>query len=203
MQLSYGTAGFRYQAQVIIGIAYNIGQTCAVLSHQQQKPIGIMITASHNPYTDNGVKLMYYDGTMLSPDDELFMVESVEKKIAYKCLLRKSTLVIGMDTRETSEEIKQLIIRGIHAADEDSTIVDLGLVTTPELHHETYRHTYPRTAPYLTAYFSQIPELEYPHVVVDCANGVGALRMRDIVDKHDLQNNIVSVSYTHLRAHET
>ena len=96
-----------------------------------------------------------------------------------------------MDTRETSEEIKQLIIRGIHAADEDSTIVDLGLVTTPELHHETYRHSYPRTAPYLTAYFSQIPELEYPHVVVDCANGVGALRMRDIVDKHDLQNNII------------
>ena len=191
MQLSYGTAGFRYQAQVIIGIAYNIGQSCAVLSHQQQKPIGIMITASHNPYTDNGVKLMYYDGTMLSPDDELFMVESVEKKIAYKSLLRKSTLVIGMDTRETSEEIKQLIIRGIHAADEDSTIVDLGLVTTPELHHETYRHSYPRTAPYLTAYFSQIPELEYPHVVVDCANGVGALRMRDIVDKHDLQNNII------------
>ena len=134
MQLSYGTAGFRYQAQVIIGIAYNIGQSCAVLSHQQQKPIGIMITASHNPYTDNGVKLMYYDGTMLSPDDELFMVESVEKKIAYKSLMRKSTIIIGMDTRETSEEIKQLIIRGIHAADEDSTIVDLGLVTTPELH---------------------------------------------------------------------
>ena len=163
----------------------------AMLTKKMRANMGIMITASHNPYTDNGVKLMYYDGTMLSPDDELFMVESVEKKIAYKSLLRKSTLVIGMDTRETSEEIKQLIIRGIHAADEDSTIVDLGLVTTPELHHETYRHSYPRTAPYLTAYFSQIPELEYPHVVVDCANGVGALRMRDIVDKHDLQNNII------------
>jgi len=80
MQLTYGTAGFRYPAQIILGIAYNIGQSCAVLSHQQQKPIGIMITASHNPYTDNGVKLMYYDGTMLSPDDELFMVESVQIK---------------------------------------------------------------------------------------------------------------------------
>ena len=80
MQLTYGTAGFRYPAQVILGIAYNIGQTCCVLSHQLQKPIGIMITASHNPYTDNGVKLMYYDGTMLSPDDELFMVESVQIK---------------------------------------------------------------------------------------------------------------------------
>ena len=110
-----------------------------------------------------------------------------------KCISR---VLIGMDTRETSQEIKQLIIRGIHAADEDSTIVDLGLVTTPELHHETYRHTYPRTAPYLTAYFSQIPELEYPHVVVDCANGVGSLRMRDIVDNHNLQNNILLAKTT-------
>ena len=191
MQLTYGTAGFRYPAQIILGIAYNIGQSCAVLSHQQQKPIGIMITASHNPYTDNGVKLMYYDGSMLSPDDEMFMVESVQHKITYKSLMRKSTIIIGMDTRETSEEIKQLIIRGIHAVDQEPTIVDLGLVTTPELHHETYRHSYPRTPPYLSAYFSQISDLEYPHVVVDCANGVGALRMRDIVDKHDLQNNII------------
>ena len=191
MQLTYGTAGFRYQAQVIIGIAYNIGQTCSVLSHQQQKPIGIMITASHNPYTDNGVKLMYYDGTMLSPEDELFMVESVQKKIVYKSLVRKSTIIIGMDTRESSEEIKKLIIRGIRNADQESTIVELGLVTTPELHHETYRYSHPRTPPYLNAYFSQLSDLEYPHVVVDCANGVGSLRMRDIVDKHKLQNNIV------------
>ncbi len=51
-----------------------------LLKVQLQKPSGIMITASHNPYTDNGVKLMYYDGTMLSPDDELFMVESVQIK---------------------------------------------------------------------------------------------------------------------------
>ena len=191
MQLTYGTAGFRYQAQVIIGIAYNIGQTCSVLSHQLQKPIGIMITASHNSYTDNGVKLMYYDGTMLSPEDELFMVDSVQKKVTYKSLVRKSTIIIGMDTRESSEEIKKLIIHGIRNADQESTIVELGLVTTPELHHETYRYSYHRTPPYLNAYFSQLSDLEYPHVVVDCANGVGSLRMRDIVDKHELQNNII------------
>ena len=190
MQLTYGTAGFRYPEQIILGIAYNIGQTCCVLSHQQQKPIGIMITASHNPYTDNGVKLMYYDGTMLSPEDEFFMLDSVQKKVTYKSLVRKSTVIIGMDTRKSSEEIKQLIIRGIRNVDQDPNIVDIGLVTTPELHHETFRYSNPGTLPYLNAYFSQISDLEYPHVVVDCANGVGSLRMRDIVDKHKLQNNI-------------
>ena len=51
-----------------------------LLKVQLQKPSGIMITSSPNTYTDNGVKLMYYDGSMLSPDDEMFMVEFVQIK---------------------------------------------------------------------------------------------------------------------------
>ena len=51
-----------------------------LLKVQLQKPSGIMITSSPNTYTDNGVKLMYYDGTMVSPHDEMFMVESVQVK---------------------------------------------------------------------------------------------------------------------------
>ena len=191
MHLTYGTAGFRYPVPIMMGISYKIGQACSILSHQRKKPIGIMITASHNPHTDNGVKIIYHDGSMLQPEDEEFMLHSVMSTESYKSLIRKSTIIIGMDTRESCEDLKELIMRGIRYVDLESKIIDIGKVTTPQLHHETYRYSYSKVPTYLTAYFSQISDLEYPHVVVDCANGVGSLRMRDIVDKYDLQNNIV------------
>ena len=191
MPLKYGTSGFRYPVPIMFGIAYKIGQACSVLSHQRKKPIGIMITASHNPPTDNGVKLIYHDGSMLQPEDEDFMVHSVVSNESYKPLIRKSTIVIGMDTRESCEDIKQLIMDGIRYTDLDSKIIDIGKVTTPQLHHETYRISFTKTPSYLDAYFSDIPDLEFPHVVVDCANGIGSLRMQDIVKLYNLQNNII------------
>ena len=80
MQLNYGTSGFRYPVVVIHSIAFAIGQAVCLLSHQHKQPVGIMITASHNPHTDNGVKLVQHDGCMISPDDESFMVERVLNK---------------------------------------------------------------------------------------------------------------------------
>ena len=51
MQLNYGTSGFRYPVVVIHSIAFAIGQAVCLLSHQHKQPVGIMITASHNPHT--------------------------------------------------------------------------------------------------------------------------------------------------------
>ena len=188
---TYGTAGFRYDSNTIISIARKIGQACCVLSHLKKKPIGIMITASHNPYTDNGVKLVNYDGTMLSPTDESFMVNSINNHNTYNCSELNTTIVIGMDTRNTSNKIKELIITGIYDLDSSCIIVDIGMVTTPQLHHAIYKTSFPSTPSYQQAYFSQLKDLEYPHVVVDCANGVGSLTLQEIVNTNHLKSNII------------
>jgi phosphoacetylglucosamine mutase len=191
MNLSYGTSGFRYPVATMLSLSYNIGQACCVLSHQKKKPIGIMITASHNPYTDNGVKIINYDGTMLSSEDETFMIDSMFKYTTYKRLVRKTTIVIGMDTRESSESIKQLLIKGIRQIDLDPSIIDLDKVTTPQLHHGVYKVSNAKYPSYDEAYFSRVCDLEFPHVVVDCANGVGAILMQKLVEQHSMQSNII------------
>lgn len=41
--------------------------------HHHQADFGVMITASHNPFSDNGIKCFTPKGTKLSPEDEEFL----------------------------------------------------------------------------------------------------------------------------------
>lgn len=43
----------------------------AMLTHSMRADLGVMITASHNPYQDNGIKLFGRDGYKLSDEQEL------------------------------------------------------------------------------------------------------------------------------------
>lgn len=43
----------------------------ALLAHSMRADLGVMISASHNPYFDNGIKLFGPDGYKLSDEDEL------------------------------------------------------------------------------------------------------------------------------------
>jgi phosphoglucosamine mutase len=42
----------------------------ALLAHSMRADVGVMISASHNPYHDNGIKLFGPDGYKLSDEDE-------------------------------------------------------------------------------------------------------------------------------------
>lgn len=43
----------------------------ALLTREMRADMGVMISASHNPYQDNGIKLFGPDGFKLSDEDEL------------------------------------------------------------------------------------------------------------------------------------
>lgn len=52
------------------------------------RSVGVMITASHNPPEDNGIKIVDSDGGMLSPKWEPLAedVANIEKSLLYQCL---------------------------------------------------------------------------------------------------------------------
>jgi phosphoglucosamine mutase len=54
----------------------------ALLAHSMRADLGVMISASHNPYADNGIKLFGPDGYKLSDEDELKIEAMLEQDIA-------------------------------------------------------------------------------------------------------------------------
>ena len=88
--IGYGTSGFRTEGTVLIPIAMRIGiftvlkSICEFVSKDTQDLImymGIEITASHNPYKDNGLKIVDHNG-MLSPSWEPLAVKLANAKTA-------------------------------------------------------------------------------------------------------------------------
>lgn len=72
MKLSYGTAGFRADASLLESTVFRVGILAALRSLKTGSVIGLMITASHNQISDNGVKVADPSGGMLTQDWEPF-----------------------------------------------------------------------------------------------------------------------------------
>lgn len=71
-KFSYGTSGFRADASLLESTVFRVGILAALRSIQTRSVIGLMITASHNQVSDNGVKLADPSGGMLTQSWEPF-----------------------------------------------------------------------------------------------------------------------------------
>mmetsp|Transcript_11392 Transcript_11392/g.23290 ORF Transcript_11392/g.23290 Transcript_11392/m.23290 type:complete len:638 (-) Transcript_11392:3385-5298(-) len=169
---SYGTAGFRYPHHVLPPILVRIGLFAALRSASLGgEAVGIMITASHNPVNDNGIKLSDPDGGMLSPEGEIWAVRLANATTVREVFQvvrtmartygwtaddpfgtenpsaanrRKMVVHIGRDTRPHSASLAALAAEAARCL--GATIVDHGVVTTPQLHHAVM-HANPRRLP--------------------------------------------------------
>jgi hypothetical protein len=61
-QFNYGTAGFRDVSSSLNSTVFRCGLLAALRSHKCEQTVGLMITASHNPEPDNGVKMVESNG---------------------------------------------------------------------------------------------------------------------------------------------
>ena len=141
-QLKYGTAGFRCDASLLDVAMERVGMLAAYRSRDRGgAAVGVMVTASHNPVKDNGVKIVDPSGAMLAMDWEA-KAEAVARAPASR--LRgvladigsgagEATVVVGCDTRPHSKRLEALVKRG--AAAVGAAVVGVGVVTTPQLHH--------------------------------------------------------------------
>lgn len=153
--VTYGTAGFRGRAHEIEHLFYKVGIIAGLrcLSGRRSH-LGIMITASHNPVEDNGVKIIDSNGHMLAPEWESIMEKFCN--ISHHCLDQADTLfehlanlmnnnleanflhsgivMLGSDTRPSSEVLMALVKLGLDTWAPHITYKDYGQLTTPALH---------------------------------------------------------------------
>ena len=142
----YGTAGFRYKAEILEPVLVRVGILAAYRSSQLRQSIGVMVTASHNDESYNGVKLADPHGGMMSPDGEALAVQLANAPTAQQIfqllsigtttsapLTTAGVVHVGRDTRSHSPALTQLLIRAAQAM--GAHVVLHGVVTTPILHY--------------------------------------------------------------------
>ncbi|XP_038880074.1 phosphoacetylglucosamine mutase [Benincasa hispida] len=149
VRLSYGTAGFREDASVLLSTVYRVGILAALRALKTGRVIGLMITASHNKVSDNGVKVADPSGGMLTQEWEPFanalanapssqdlvrlINEFAEKENILLDGSKSAHVLVARDTRPSGEVLLDAAKHGI------GSIIwvdarDMGILTTPQLH---------------------------------------------------------------------
>lgn len=136
-------------------IAFRMGIVATLRSRDTGgKVIGLMITASHNPVEDNGIKLIDYTGDMIEEGwenicsmlanvaDEILeetVQQVIQERVSDKTGKIRGLVVVGRDTRPSSESLSKAAIDGLRAMNalttNDFCSENLGLLTTPQLHY--------------------------------------------------------------------
>src|SRR3954447_15196058 len=89
MMESAMVAGFTSVGMDVVLLGPMPTPAVAMLTRSMRADLGVMISASHNPFADNGIKLFGPDGYKLSDDDE----RAIERRLEKDPKLAKSELI--------------------------------------------------------------------------------------------------------------
>uniref|UniRef100_A0A8C9TQ44 Phosphoacetylglucosamine mutase n=1 Tax=Scleropages formosus TaxID=113540 RepID=A0A8C9TQ44_SCLFO len=181
--LQYGTAGFRTNAKELDHIMFRMGLLAVLRSKKTKATIGVMVTASHNPEEDNGVKLVDPMGEMVTPSWEEYSMQLANAE---------------QDVLLTA--LKDVIEKEAISMDQDANIF-IGKDTRYRAYFHYFNTQGCYGSPTMEGYYRKLSQAfvqltkhapnrtdDQKHLLVDGANGVGALRLRDM--ERFLQNQL-------------
>lgn len=161
-----------------------INRTCIagwMLSKQYQQTIGIVITASHNPESYNGVKIISPNGEGLSKIDERFVEEIVnltnkdfkQKVKDYMAINNnfKGMILLGRDTRSSGKKIVEKFLNYNYSFLK-ANVIDLGITTTPQIHFEVKNNNENNYKCFYMKWFTHYPNTT---MYIDTANGAASM----------------------------
>ncbi|PGH32582.1 phosphoacetylglucosamine mutase [[Emmonsia] crescens] len=203
----YGTAGFRMKADVLNTVVFAVGLLAGLRSRKLNgQCIGVMITASHNPAQDNGIKLVDPMGEMLEADWEKYATRLANAPLealgeVYSGLINEievkmenpARVIIARDTRASGSRLVGVISAALRASEVE--FEDFKYLTTPQLHYivrckNTLGTPYEYGEPTEKGYYEKLSEAfkkvmkgrtTSGAVTVDCANGVGGPKLRELI----------------------
>ncbi|XP_057811520.1 phosphoacetylglucosamine mutase [Salvia miltiorrhiza] len=209
-KFSYGTSGFRADASLLESTVFRVGILAALRSIQTRSVIGLMITASHNQVSDNGVKLADPSGGMLTQTWEPFadtlanapdhhsLLQLLDDFIKKENIILEGALAaevyLGRDTRPSGETLLEAAKQGITSL-MGTTASDMGIVTTPQLHwmvraknkgiEATELNYYNQMLTSFRCLLDYIPQgdstkNESDKLIVDGADGVGGEKLENL-----------------------
>jgi phosphoacetylglucosamine mutase len=162
--------------------------------------IGAMITASHNPEPDNGLKMIDPDGGMMSPIWEAYaaklanaeedQVTAVLASIAAEAKVDwdiEPVVFVGVDTRDSSEPLCNTFMQASQLL--GARVTNYGLVSTPQLHYMVGHHNKTGSAAledYVAAmmnFATAVGDAKIDTTIVDCGFGVGAIAIEALAGK--------------------
>ncbi|KIJ68500.1 hypothetical protein HYDPIDRAFT_24771 [Hydnomerulius pinastri MD-312] len=197
---SYGTAGFRMNGDILKPVLFRVGILAALRSKKRDgKTIGVMVTASHNPPVDNGVKIVDPDGEMLEASWEVHatkfanvsteaFIDELEKFITAESidLGTPANVVYARDTRQSGPGLVAALNEGLQAL--NANIRPEDEATTPILHYLVRAVNGSYGPPNKDGYYSKLSDAlkkllpkqtPPPKLLIDCANGVGTLAAQE------------------------
>jgi phosphoacetylglucosamine mutase len=126
-KFSYGTSGFRDNDELLDKLAFRVAiVTCILSKYHRGLPMGITVTASHNKYTDNGLKIAADKGEPIETIWERYYENIVNSKSLVNdikdliCNLKEDLnvnfsheyipiIVLAYDTRRSSLKLVRII----------------------------------------------------------------------------------------------
>lgn len=213
IKFQYGTAGFRTKASVLDLVMYATGLLASLRLRYLGQTIGVMITASHNPPPDNGVKIVDPHGEMLEASWEkhaTVLANATPQTIAAEIeklvnlfeidLSKPLSVVVARDSRESGPRLQKAVEDGLKALNTDVHLA--GLLTTPQLHFLTKKYnevSSPREDDYfdvLASSFDGLLNLVAPdaklQILIDAANGIGAPKAEKLFSLPEISKHFKS-----------